>query len=175
MMGCGKSTTGLPLAKSIGYSFIDADSVLEEAVGKPIHRVFEEEGEVGFRFLEAQIISSIGERHSLVVATGGGVVLRSENWGVLHQGVVIWLDASREIILERLKLDPSPRPLLNSSDPSLGLDQLLNDRKRFYEEADLRVSINQEPPEEVVQYILDSLPPILRDPLDPSAQQTIAK
>lgn len=74
MMGSGKSSTGRPLAKRLGYGFVDADGVLEALAKRPIAKVFEADGEQRFRALESQVLQAIGERHSLVVATGGGVI-----------------------------------------------------------------------------------------------------
>ena len=88
MMGCGKSRTGPHLAENLGYSFVDLDLVIEKVAKKSIFKIFEEEGEKEFRDIEAMVLQAVGERYSLVVATGGGVVTRSENWGVLHQGLV---------------------------------------------------------------------------------------
>ena len=95
MMGSGKSSTGRPLAERLGYGFVDADAVIEQVTGSNISEIFERDGEDHFRDLETQVLRSISERHSLVVATGGGIVTRSENWGMMHQGIVIWLDVER--------------------------------------------------------------------------------
>ncbi len=172
MMGCGKSRTGPPLAKELAYSFVDVDEVIERLLGKSIPKIFEEEGERGFREIEAQVLNAIGQRHSLVVATGGGVVTRHENWGVLHQGIVIWLDLARDDLLERLKLDSVKRPLLETEDSDGVFDALLNERRPLYLEADLQVIIGTEEPEFVVQKILESLPSILRSQEDLGAPQT---
>ena len=74
MMGSGKSTVGRPLAEALGYRFLDADTSLEQVAGKPIPELFASEGEAGFRTLEAAVLNQIAAWHSLVVATGGGVV-----------------------------------------------------------------------------------------------------
>jgi len=87
MMGSGKSSSGRPLAQQLGYGFADADPVIEQAAGCTIAEIFERDGEAGFRALESQVLQAIGQRHSLVVATGGGVITKPENWGVLHQGL----------------------------------------------------------------------------------------
>ena len=98
MMGTGKSAVGRPLAEALGYRFIDADTVLEQAAGRTIPDIFASDGETGFRALETAVLGQISSWHSLVVATGGGVVTRPENWGHLHQGVVVWLDAPAELL-----------------------------------------------------------------------------
>ena len=83
MMGAGKSSVGRPLAEALGYRFVDADAVVEQAAGQSIAEIFAHGGEAGFRALETAVLDRIASWHSLVVATGGGVVGRPENWGRL--------------------------------------------------------------------------------------------
>ena len=164
MMGSGKTSTGRPLAERLGYGFVDADAVIEQAAGCSIPEIFERDGEAGFRKLESQVLSAISQRHSLVVATGGGVVTQPENWGLLHSGIVIWLDVVPEQLLQRLKADSTVRPLLQTADPEVALNTLLNERRPLYGEADLTVVINDETPEAVADGILQLLPSLLKDP-----------
>ena len=164
MMGSGKTSTGRPLAERLGYGFVDADAVIEQAAGCSIPEIFERDGEAGFRSLESQVLSAISQRHSLVVATGGGVVTQPENWGLLHSGIVIWLDVVPDQLLHRLNADSTVRPLLQTSDPEAALNALLNERRPLYSEADLTVVINDETPEAVADGILQLLPSLLKDP-----------
>ena len=164
MMGSGKTSTGRPLAERLGYGFVDADAVIEQAAGCSIPEIFERDGEAGFRSLESQVLSAISQRHSLVVATGGGVVTQPENWGLLHSGIVIWLDVAPDQLLHRLNADSTVRPLLQTTDPEASLNTLLNERRPLYGEADLTVVINDETPETVADGILQLLPSLLKDP-----------
>ena len=164
MMGSGKTSTGRPLAERLGYGFVDADAVIEQAAGCSIPEIFQRDGEAEFRALEKQVLSSISQRHSLVVATGGGVVTQQENWGLLHSGIVIWLDVVQEQLLKRLQSDRTVRPLLQTADPEAALSDLLAERKALYAEADLTVVINDEPPEAVADGIVQLLPGLLNDP-----------
>ena len=164
MMGSGKTSTGRPLAERLGYGFVDADAVIEQAAGCSIPEIFERDGEAGFRSLESQVLSAISQRHSLVVATGGGVVTQQENWGLLHSGIVIWLDVVPEQLMERLRSDNTVRPLLQTADPDAALNALLEQRRPLYAEADLTVVINEETPETVACGILQLLPGLLKDP-----------
>ena len=164
MMGSGKTSTGRPLAEGLGYGFVDADAVIEQAAGCTIPEIFEQDGESGFRAIETQVLNAISQRHSLVVATGGGVVTQSANWGLLHSGIVIWLDVDREQLLKRLRADTTARPLLQRPNPEAALDALLNERRPLYAEADLTVVIDEEPPDVVADGILQLLPSLLRDP-----------
>ena len=163
MMGSGKTSTGRPLAERLGYGFVDADAVIEQAAGCSIPEIFERDGEAGFRSLENQVLSAISQRHSLVVATGGGVVTKPENWGLLHSGIVIWLDVVPNQLLHRLNADSTLRPLLQTTDPEAALNALLNERRPLYGEADLTVVINDETPEAVSEGILQLLPRLLKD------------
>ena len=164
MMGSGKSTTGRPLAERLGYGFVDADAVIEQVAGCSISEIFERDGEAEFRNLETQVLRSISERHSLVVATGGGIVTRSQNWGMMHQGIVIWLDVERGQLLQRLQKDASQRPLLMGSDPAETVDAILEERRPLYDEADLTVVIESETPEVVADGIIQLLPKLIKDP-----------
>ena len=164
MMGSGKTSTGRPLAERLGYGFVDADAVIEQAAGCSIPEIFDQDGEAGFRSLESQVLSAISQRHSLVVATGGGVVTQPENWGMLHSGIVIWLDVVPDQLLQRLNADSTVRPLLQTADPEAALNALLNERRPLYAEADLTVVINDETPEAVADGILQLVPSLLKDP-----------
>ncbi len=164
MMGSGKTSTGRPLAERLGYGFVDADAVIEQAAGCSIAEMFQRDGEPEFRALEKQVLNSISQRHSLVVATGGGVVTQRENWGVLHSGIVIWLDVVQEQLLRRLQADRTVRPLLQTADPEAALNKLLAERKALYAEADLTVVIDDEPPEAIADGIVQLLPGLLKDP-----------
>jgi len=164
MMGSGKTSTGRPLAERLGYGFVDADAVIEQAAGCSIPEIFDRDGESGFRSLESQVLSAISQRHSLVVATGGGVVTQPENWGMLHSGIVIWLDVVPDQLLQRLNADSTVRPLLQTADPEAALNALLNERRPLYAEADLTVVINDETPEAVADGILQLVPSLLKDP-----------
>ena len=139
-------------------------TVVEQAAGCTIPEIFEKDGEPGFRALESQVLNAISQRHSLVVATGGGVVTQPENWGLLHSGIVVWLDVMQDALLKRLKADGTVRPLLMAPDPEAELETLLNQRRPLYAEADLTVVINDETPDAVADGILQLLPQLLQDP-----------
>lgn len=174
MMGAGKSAVGRPLATALGYRFLDADGELEKATGCSIAEIFAGEGEEGFRAFETATLNALAEQHSLVVATGGGVVTRPVNWGHLRQGVVVWLDAPESLLLERLAADPTRRPLLEDPDPAGRLAQLLEQRRALYAQADLTVHQGGEAPAQVALKVLEALPSILRErPAPPAAPLTL--
>ena len=163
MMGSGKSKTGPDLAKMINYAFVDTDDVIEKASKQTIAAIFEKDGEKAFRDLEKQVLKEISQHHSLVIATGGGLITLPENWGILHQGIVIWLDLDVKRSVERLKSDSKKRPLL-IDDLSKTFSQIYKNRKPIYLEADLRIEVEDQSPCEVAAMISERLPSILIDP-----------
>ena len=164
MMGSGKSQTGPDLAKMINYAFVDTDDVIEKALKLSISDVFEKEGEKAFRHLEKQVLKEISQYHSLVIATGGGLVTLSENWGILHQGIVIWLDLDLKRSIRRLESDDKKRPLLTEDDLLQTFSQIYENRKPIYLESDLRIEVKDQSENEVAQMIAENLNRILIDP-----------
>ena len=161
MMGSGKSQTGPDLAKLINYAFVDTDDVIEKAAKQSITAIFEKDGETGFRDLEKQVLKEISQHHSLVIATGGGLVTLPENWGILHQGIVIWLDLDLNRSIQRIERDDKERPLLIKEDLAHTYSQIYESRKSIYLESDLRIEVEDQSPSEVASMIADRLPSIL--------------
>ena len=164
MMGSGKSQTGPDLAKMIDYAFVDTDDVIEKASKQSISSIFQKEGETAFRDLEKQVLKEISQHHSLVIATGGGLVTVPENWGILHQGIVIWLDLDLSRSIKRIESDDKKRPLLIEDDLSKTFSQIYESRKLIYLESDLRIEVEDQSPYEVASMIAKRLPSILIDP-----------
>ena len=164
MMGCGKSSVGPELAKLLGYRFIDADSVIAAAAGCSISEIFDSQGEAGFRLLETQVLHQISQWHSLVVATGGGVVTTSANWGALRQGLVVWLQVDAAQLLARLQAQPGDRPMLQKPNPETELLKLLQARAAQYSQADLSIAAGCANPAQVAAEIVAALPTVLKAP-----------
>ena len=134
--GGGKSTVGRQLARRIGLSFIDSDTVLEARLGMPIRAFFELYGENAFRDQEEQIINELTEvtHDNVVLATGGGAVIRPKNRQRLHdRTTVIYLRSTPEELYRRLKHD-THRPLLQVDDPQAKLRELYEQRHPLYQE-----------------------------------------
>lgn len=163
MMGAGKSTVGRLLAQELGYVFVDTDTLVEKAAGgKSINQLFEDEGEAGFRQLESQVLAQVCAFTKLVIATGGGIVIKQENWSYLHHGLIVWLDVPVEILCARLAEDTT-RPLLQDTDPQEKLRSLLEQRQHLYSQADLRITVTEgETPEQVARRILEEIPSVLK-------------
>ena len=161
MMGAGKSTLGQHLAQQLSYRFFDTDALIEQAAGQTIPELFDQSGAEAFRDLETQVLTQLSPYTRLVVGTGGGIVLRRQNWGQLCHGVVIWLDVPLVELEQRLKGDES-RPLLQRPDWSEHLAKLLDDRRRLYQEADIHLTVN---PGESVEAIAQRLMTMLNNRL----------
>ena len=164
MMGSGKSQTGPVLAKMINYAFVDTDDVIEKASKQSISSIFEKDGEKVFRDVEKKVLKEISQHHSLVIATGGGLVTLPENWGILHQGIVIWLDLDLKRSIKRIESDKKKRPLLIGDDLAESFSQIYESRKPIYLESDLRIEVEDQSSYEVAIMIAEHLPSILIDP-----------
>ena len=134
LMGAGKSTIGRNLAKKLNKKFHDSDRVIEERTGVDIATIFEIEGEQGFRDREAQVIEELCQLDDIVLATGGGSILRDENRENMKKfGHVVYLCTTAELLYSRIRYDKS-RPLMQTSNPLDTLKKLLQDREPFYKE-----------------------------------------
>lgn len=162
MMGTGKTTVGRLLAKELKYGFVDTDDVIVQAAGKSINQLFAEAGEAEFRQLESKILAQVCAYTKLAIATGGGIVLRQENWSYLHHGLIVWLDAPVELLYTRL-LEDTTRPLLQDVDPKGKLRSLLEQRLPLYSQADLRITVSQtETPEQIASKVIAAIPSVLK-------------
>jgi shikimate dehydrogenase len=124
MPGCGKTTLGTKLAKSFGREFIDTDALIVEKEGVDIPAIFETKGEEYFRKVESEVIKEVGKLSNKVIATGGGVVTRKENYFPLKSnGIILWLDRDIE------KLATEGRPLSKDFD---AVKNLYEQRKYYY-------------------------------------------
>ena len=145
MPGCGKSTIGKLLAQELNREFIDADAEIVNEAGMSIPEIFETQGEEGFRKIEMQVLTKLGQKSCLVIATGGGCVTKAENYPLLHQnGTIYWI--KRDIA----SLPTDGRPLSQAGK----LEQMYKVRKPLYEQfADCAVS-NDNCPGDAVAKIL---------------------
>jgi shikimate kinase len=133
-MGVGKTTIGKALAARLGYEFKDSDHEIVRRCGANIPWIFDLEGEEGFRQREHQVIAELTQGDDLVLATGGGAILRPENRSLLQsRGTVLFLDVSLEEQLRRTSADKN-RPLLQTANPRAVLERLRTERIPLYEE-----------------------------------------
>lgn len=156
-MGAGKTTIGRQLARTLQLPFYDSDKAIEETTGVDIPTIFEFEGEQGFRNREQKMIQQLTALHGIVLATGGGAVLREENRNLLRQhGFVVYLSCAVDKIVERTKRD-TQRPLLQTEDPHNKVEELFGQRENLYLAcADYEVDTGELPSKTVIKNILDA-------------------
>jgi shikimate kinase len=133
-MGAGKTTIGKALAHQLKLDFVDSDTEIEERTGADIPWIFDVEGEEGFRERECQVIEELSQRNGIVLATGGGAVVRAENRRALAaRGFVVYLRTSIDQQVARTRNDRR-RPLLQDGDPEQILRDLMSVRDPLYRE-----------------------------------------
>ncbi|OBS08220.1 shikimate kinase [Acidihalobacter prosperus] len=131
-MGAGKTTIGRKLAPALGLSFYDSDEAIITRTGVDIATIFDIEGESGFRERESRIIDELTQHDGIVLATGGGAVLRADNREHLKaRGRVVYLTVPIELQLKRTRRD-SQRPLLQTANPRERLESLQREREPLY-------------------------------------------
>ncbi|KAL5215347.1 hypothetical protein ABZP36_004499 [Zizania latifolia] len=157
MMGSGKTTVGKILAEVLGYSFFDSDKLVEKSVGiSSVAEIFQLHSEAFFRENESEVLRDLSSMHRLVVATGGGAVIRPINWSYMRKGLTIWLDVPLDALARRIAaVGTASRPLLHqeSGDPYAKayakLTALFEQRMDSYANADARVSLERRFPVEL--------------------------
>jgi shikimate kinase len=165
MMGSGKSAVGDAIGRKMGYRYIDTDEVAEYMIEMPIADFFAKDGEQEFRQVEHKILLELAQYTRTVISTGGGIVEFSENWGILHHGIIVFLDVSPEVIYERLSANPEEikkRPLLHGGDALEKLNEIRDKRLNLYNQADVKVIISkdlsiEEVDELVASTVLDTI------------------
>jgi shikimate kinase len=158
-MGSGKSTIGNIIARRLHRDFQDSDHFIEESTGVDIARIFDVEGEQGFRDRETNALNELLSENNRVIATGGGSVLRHENQQMLKQkGFIVFLDTSINQQMQRLRRDKK-RPLLQTENPRERLESLLAERRPIYLDlADLAVKTDRRMARRLAADIINQLP-----------------
>jgi len=134
-MGCGKTTVGRIVARTLGRRFIDSDNYIENKFQMKISQIFEKYGETHFRESEHDAILELSKLNEIVIATGGGVVLNSDNVKALKTtGYIFYIEITSQIVLERLKNDTS-RPLLMKDDKEKAIAGIMEKRSPIYSSA----------------------------------------
>ncbi len=158
LMGAGKTTVGRLLARRLKLRFLDSDHEVEQRCGVKVPVIFEIEGEAGFRSRELQAIAELTALEGIVLATGGGVVISSENRRLLAaSGTVVYLCARPEDLYERVRHDRN-RPLLATPDPLARLGELYAERDPLYRAlADLVVDNGRQGVQALARDLLEKL------------------
>ncbi|MDH4161110.1 MAG: shikimate kinase [Nitrospirota bacterium] len=152
-MGVGKTSVGTRLAKDLGFTFIDTDSLIEADQKISITEIFSSFGEPYFRDVETRIIGQVLENENQVVSTGGGAVIREENRAAFKEkGMTVCLMARPEVIYDRIKHE-THRPLLQVAEPLAKIRELLATREPFYRQADIIIDTSDKTVDGVIAEI----------------------
>jgi len=158
LMGAGKTTVGRLLARRLGFDFLDSDLEIEARCGVKIPVIFEIEGEAGFRDREEAMIAELTARPRIVLATGGGSILREQSRTHLAaRGVVVYLCARPADLYLRIRNDRN-RPLLATPDPLKTLEVLFEQRDPLYREvADVVVETGRQGTQLLLKQVISVL------------------
>ncbi len=157
-MGAGKTTIGKLLADELEWEFQDTDAVAEQATGMSVSEMFQRHGEAYFREQEQLALQRVAKKQNDVVATGGGIITSETNRRMLKEsGRSVYLKWPIEVLLLRIG-NARHRPLAANVDHESALTELFNQRRPFYEEADIVINCTPESTKEsVVKDILNQL------------------
>jgi shikimate kinase len=157
MMGAGKTSIGRKLAAATERQFVDTDTLLQNKLGRTIEKIFEFYGEQAFRDHETRTILEI-EPSPIVLSTGGGAVIRPENWNHLQSiGPTVYLKASADTLIERLRESKKKRPLLNFDDWEDRVRSILAARESIYQQASIIINLDSLPIEDASEEVLKAL------------------
>lgn len=163
MMGAGKSSVGRRLAGRLGIPFVDADNEIEKAANASISEIFDRHGEDYFRDGERRVIKRLLGGEQKVLATGGGAFVQPETRATIKNNAIsIWLKASREVLVSRVKRR-SNRPLLKNADLDTVVQRLIEERDPHYAEATIHVQSRDVAHDVVIDDILHALDVYLAD------------
>lgn len=154
MMGSGKTTVGRTVAARLGIPFKDSDKMLQHILGRPVHQIFQYYGEDAFRQHETRLLQDMAAE-DCVLSTGGGTVVRDENWPELKRlGKTVFLDVDVEVLKARLATAKKIRPLLEVPGWENRVSELLAERRPKYERADIVLRLKDEDSEAVAEKVL---------------------
>lgn len=158
-MASGKSHVGRILSRKTGWPIVDADDEIVHRTGKPIHQLFQEQGEAAFRTLESSVIAGLCAGSGRIIAAGGGAFVSLDNQRrMLDNGLVFCLSARPETLYRRIAESNNPdaavRPLLAGDRPLARIKALLAQRAEAYAQAHHIVETDALNPEQVADYIL---------------------
>jgi shikimate kinase len=158
LMGAGKTTIGRQIASELSLDFFDSDHEIENRTGVTITHIFDIEGETGFRKRETAMLDELTNKKGIVLATGGGAILKAENRQFLmSRGTTIYLYANIDTLLERTSKDRN-RPLLQTGDPAAKLKELFEIRDPLYREtADILIDTSKDSVRLALKEILEKL------------------
>lgn len=157
MPGSGKSSVGRKLAARLGLPFVDSDAEVERAAGMTIEQIFDNLGEPAFRDGEHRVIARLLEGPPCVLSTGGGAFLNAATRDLVRKHALsVWLKAEIDVLLDRTSRRDN-RPLLRNGDHSKILQELLAQREPFYATADIVVTSDTRPVDNMAERVVRAL------------------
>ena len=154
MMGVGKSTTGINLAKKLSYAFIDIDKLIERKEGTSVNIIFKNKGEEYFRKIENDITLNELRKKNSVIALGGGAFLnKSIRRAVKNTCLSFWIDVRKEILIKRLS-NSKKRPLLFKKNLAETINKIYLERKKIYSQSDFKIKCDFLKTDKIVEQIL---------------------
>lgn len=157
LMGCGKSTIGRKLAKSLNVAFFDSDDEIEKAAGMSITEIFAQYGEPEFRRGEKQVLARLLDGPPAIIATGGGAFMDPDTRATIKEKAhSVWLKASLDTLMRRVSKKPT-RPLLQKENPRDIMQSLIDARYPVYAEADVTCVTGNNSRERVMQDVMKAL------------------
>jgi shikimate kinase len=169
-MGSGKSTIGPILANTIGYDFVDLDQSIERADGRPISRIFAEQGEPYFRQLERELLEALAARPRIVVSLGGGTLVDLQSFRLISgSGILVYIKLDPDLLYKRLR-NKNDRPLLldeqgqrlSGEDLRQRIRRLTAAREHLYAQADVIIEADERRVGLTVDRVVRALGPFLR-------------
>ena len=157
-MGCGKTRVGKALANEMKRPFVDVDEQIVKKAGMSISDIFAKYGEAYFRELETKELKEVLEnKEQMIIASGGGIPMQEANLPLLKEGIVVYIEASTEVLLPRLERDKK-RPILQGGDLCEKITSLMEVRGPVYEEiSDIKIATTNEAVIKIVQQIVEKL------------------
>lgn len=157
-MGSGKSTIARQLKKELDMELVEMDQRIVDEQGMSINDIFAQKGEEAFRDIESQLVVDLGNQEASIISCGGGVVIRPQNVeNMKKSGKIVFLTASPETILERVK-GGTDRPLLNGNMNVPYIKEMMDKRRDFYEgAADIKISTDNKSVKEISNEIIEAL------------------
>ena len=153
-MGAGKTSVSQRLAEILKRPRISTDEAIEQKEKRSIVEIFKNSGEEYFRRQEKEIVEEFAKKENLIIDCGGGVVLQQENVNLLKKsGILFYLSTNPEVIYQRTK-DQLHRPLLNVPHSQIKIQELLNQRKPYYEQAHFTIDTSHQSVDQTAQKIL---------------------
>jgi shikimate kinase len=153
-MGTGKSSVGRLVAATLQFDFVDTDELIEKRSGNSINQIFAQSGEPGFRVLERQLVTEMVGWRETVISTGGGLAANESNLASLKQhALVVCLWAPPETIWQRVR-NQTHRPLLQNENPLARIEALVEERRPYYQQADVLVNTVMRSVKEVAQQVM---------------------